>query len=432
MRARVFIWGCTWLTSLAVHGAIAGGLGWLAFRSMQPSALPVQPTTVLDRTIAVELPPFAEGTLLADRDRAPEPSVEPLPRPRGATVPRVDSKSLGRGGEATVDNPAVNLSDVDERMRLSAALLSRLDRDQVQRLRSSQDRASREDRRSTLHPTELVFLASGVGDRMERRPPSAVDPSRGTLLTDAAAVVGGDLGTPDPLGDDGARTAIGGKRLGTTVVSPPLGIRDGNLGKDHRASAAVTTARPDVRQGAVAVEALHRGRPNDNVDSDQEVATTVSSLVHASTAGGLAGRGVGGSLGGGDPGAGRQLGEGSHPVPLGDGDGGWLDLETTDPRLVPYFRKVHAKVNPLWADAFPKSAMLELKQGTVILEFTILPDGTARVNWPPLRPSGIEEFDRNCANAIRRASPFDPVPKDLGRASLHIRAPFVAVNPIVR
>jgi TonB family protein len=79
--------------------------------------------------------------------------------------------------------------------------------------------------------------------------------------------------------------------------------------------------------------------------------------------------------------------------------------------------------------------MLELKQGTVILEFTIAADGSARVGWPPVRPSGIDEFDRNCAEAIRRASPFGPIPaalRDAGRTTLRIRAPFVAKNPIVR
>ena len=76
--------------------------------------------------------------------------------------------------------------------------------------------------------------------------------------------------------------------------------------------------------------------------------------------------------------------------------------------------------------------MMDLKQGTVILEFTILEDGTAHVTWPPLRPSGIEEFDRNCASAIRRAGPFEPIPRELARTlTLRVRAPFVASSPIV-
>jgi TonB family protein len=99
---------------------------------------------------------------------------------------------------------------------------------------------------------------------------------------------------------------------------------------------------------------------------------------------------------------------------------------------MPYLRKIHAKVDPLWANAFPKSAMLELKQGTVIVEFTVASDGAVKVAWPPLRPSGIDEFDHNCADAIRRAGPFDPLPAALGRSTLKIRAPFIAKNPIIK
>ena len=109
-----------------------------------------------------------------------------------------------------------------------------------------------------------------------------------------------------------------------------------------------------------------------------------------------------------------------------------MDFNTRDPRLMPYFRKIHAKIDPLWANAFPKSALYDLKQGTVILEFVVRADGTASVVWPPARPSGIDEFDRNCAEAIRRASPFGPIPKELGVSQLRIRAPFDARNPIVR
>jgi TonB family protein len=75
--------------------------------------------------------------------------------------------------------------------------------------------------------------------------------------------------------------------------------------------------------------------------------------------------------------------------------------------------------------------MLNLQQGTVILEFTVFSDGHAVVQWPPLRPSGIDEFDRNCAAAIRRAAPYPPIPTALG-STLRIRSPFVASNPVVK
>jgi TonB family protein len=422
--------GWTWLASLAVHGALVAVCGWIAFRTMHrhdvvlPGALP-EP----DAVVAIELPPFADGTLLSERP--PDVRGDPPQRSGGAVVPRIDTGSSGLGGEATVDQAAIHLSDVDERLRLSTELLSRLDRDQTQRVRSSTARASWEDRRSTTHPAELTFVASGEGERAERRAVSPSDPSRGAMLARPASARGGSLGTPDPVGDDDSRWAVGGRQSGSADSAPGRGVRDGHPGDDHRASAAVAHMRPDVALGPVAVQAADRSRVRDDVDAEQEVSTVLRALVHGSTAGGQLGAGRGGSGGGGDPGAGGERGAGSHPQPLGDGLSDWFDINTTDPRLVPYFRHLHARIEPLWADAFPRSAILELKQGTVILEFTVAQDGTAHVAWPPLRPSGIDEFDRNCAEAIRRAGPFEPIPRELGRASLRIRAPFVASSAIV-
>ena len=157
------------------------------------------------------------------------------------------------------------------------------------------------------------------------------------------------------------------------------------------------------------------------------------SLVYASAAGGAPGDGIGGSGAGGAPGAGGgPTAEAFESRPLGLGDGLVYDYFTHDPRVISYFRRIHAQLDPLWADAFPKSALFELKQGTVILEFTVFADGHAIVAWPPLRPSGVDAFDRNCADAIRRASPFPPIPASLGASTLRIRAPFVVVNPIIK
>lgn len=107
-------------------------------------------------------------------------------------------------------------------------------------------------------------------------------------------------------------------------------------------------------------------------------------------------------------------------------------LNTNDPRLLPYFRGIHQKLDPLWAHAFPLRAALDLRQGTVIFAVTISANGEAHVDWPPLRPSGVPEFDQNCFDAIRRASPFDPIPAALGTRELHVRMPFDAQNPVVK
>ena len=385
--------------------------------------------------VAIELPAFAEGTLVADHEVVPEGEV-PIAH-GGSTIARVDTGNLGRGG-SNAGARAVNLAALDEDLSLSPDLTSRLDRDQHQRLKTTTTlRTTREDRRATTNPMELTFLASGTGEHPERRPSAPTDPSRGSLLAPRpASVVGGHAGTRESDDADGPGATAGAARPGQLLASPGVGVRAGEAGARHDVAARIAQGRPAVAEGPPTITASFRGRPSDTVDSDQEVASIVQSQVHASFAGGLAGVGRGGSNGPApDPGAGGTQGRGSVARALGAGDGDVVDWYTDDPMLLPYFRKIHAKVDPLWRDAFPRSALLELKQGTVILEFTIATDGSVKVSWPPARPSGIDEFDRNCADAIRRAGPFEPIPaalREQGRTSLRIRAPFVAKNPIVK
>ncbi len=428
----------TWplVGSLVAHVVILGGMGFVAYRSLAAKEAREAERRNAEgpaAVIAIELPGVAEGTLIADREVVPEGTTPSTYG--GATIARIDTGAPGSGGDATGQR-ATNLAAMNDSMKLDTDLLSRLDRDQVQRLRTASRRTTHEDRRATTNPMELTFLATGNGEHQERRPNSPSDPSRGSLVSGAPSVIGGRVGADSP-DEQAPGSSPGADRAGQLLGSPGIGVRDGRAGADHHRSARIAYARPSVAEGPPTIPGIWNGRPNDTVDSDQEVANTVRSLVHASVAGGITGEGRGGSAAPApEPGAGGGApGRGSVASPLGSGDGELIDWNTNDPMLLPYFRKIHAKVNPLWANAFPKSAMLELKQGTVILEFVIAADGTAKVSWPPVRPSGIDEFDRNCADAIRRASPFEPLPaalKEAGRTSLKIRAPFVARNPIIK
>ena len=415
--------------SVVAHLAAIGGVGWLAWSlsSREPKA-DVNHLDRDDKTIAIELPAVSTGMLNEDHEVVPEGT--PPTAHGGDTIARTDTGTAGRGG-TPAGAQAINLAASNEDLTLSPDLLNRLDRSQHQRLDTSKARTTHEDRRATTNPMELTFLATGTGEHNERRPNSASDPSRGSLASPRAAVLGGHPGV-NPDDDEGPGGPNGAMRNGELFASPGVGLREGEAG-DHRSTAArIARGRPDVTEGPPTIPAVFNGRPNDTVDSDQEVATALRSLVHESVAGGVRGQGRGGTTGPEtDPGAGGQ-GRGSIARPLGSGDGDVFDWFTNDPALVPYFRKIHAKVDPLWANAFPKSAMLELKQGTVIIEFTVASNGAVSVTWPPARPSGIPEFDKNCADAIRRAGPFDPIPASLGRSTLHIRAPFIAKNPIVK
>ena len=218
---------------------------------------------------------------------------------------------------------------------------------------------------------------------------------------------------------------------GAATASPGVGVRDSAAGADHRSSAAIVRARPDVTVAAPSVPAADVARPVDDRDSEQEVATAVQSLVHASTAGGAAGVGHGGTTGGGAAGADGTSGEGSHPAPLGPGSGDVFDIDTSDPRLVPYFRKLHAKIAPLTEHAFPTSALLDLKQGTVILDFVIHPDGSVTV-LPPASPERHPRVRRQLRRRDPAGAPFDPPPPNLGaragNGALRIRAPFTSTR----
>jgi len=416
--------------SVAFHVAVTLSPSWAARSSLSPPLSEERaPRAAESTSIGLELPSVAEG--LALEERPPDPVGEPPTPPSGDTVAHPDTERSGHGGEVSAKEQALNLADENERMRRSPDLLSRLDRDEIQRLRAARSRASWEDRRSTPNPAELTLVASGVGTVQERRALATTVPSRGALESPLANVLGSAVGSEasEQAAADGPRS--GADRAGSTTEAPGEGLREGRAGVDHRASVPVASARPSIVRAPVSVLASERALPRDDLDSEQEVAETVRSIVHASTAGGTVGDGIGGSAGPGDPGAGGSDLEGLRARVLGSADGTIYDYFTSDPRLVTYFRRIHAKVDPLWSNAFPKSALLNFEQGTVILEFTVFADGRVDVHWPPLRPSGIDEFDRNCAAAIRRAAPFPPIPSVLG-TSLRIRAPFVATNPIVK
>jgi hypothetical protein len=221
------------VASLFAHVLVVSGVGFVAYRSLaEKQAREVErrraegPAAV----IAIELPGVAEGALLADRDVIPEGT-----KPEafgGAKVARLDTGSPGSGGETTGAR-ATNLAAMDDRMKLDTDLLSRLDRDQVQRLKTAPRRTTHEDRRSTTNPMELTFLATGKGEHQERRPNAPNDPSRGSLfIHSAAAVVGGHIGSNSseddaPGSSPGAEKA--GQLLGVRASACVMGVPGPNI-----------------------------------------------------------------------------------------------------------------------------------------------------------------------------------------------------------
>ncbi|HXX65625.1 MAG TPA: energy transducer TonB [Polyangiaceae bacterium] len=421
----------TLLASLAVHLLAAAALSGAGSRSSARTRSDLYTDRSSAGAAGRDTPATVDGVAVEETSIDSFTAVPQ--RASGDVVAHLDDGMAGRGGDPSARVPALNLADADERMRESPDLLNRLDRDQIQRLRASRARASWDDRRATTHPAELALVAAGPGPIHERSPSSPAAPDLGAkdpvrARREGSASAGFAFAHAEDIeGDPGGAE---GDRIGSRMNREGAGLRHAPAGMDQWAGAPVGDARPSVVQARVAVPASERARTSDDVDSDQEVATIVRSLVHASTVGGTPGDKEGGTGGGAAAAAGGIRGAGSRARSLGED--GVVDYWTEDATLLPYFRQIHRRVDPLWANAFPKSALFELRQGIVILEFTIDAGGRVVVEWPPERSSGIDEFDRNCAEAIRRAAPFPPIPRELGVQTLRIRAPFVASNPIVK
>lgn len=431
-----------WALSIAGHVALAASGGVLVARGFAPDAPnEALPPPAGDIPIEMELPLVATSSATGSvKLEQPEGRIDPAPPSGGEAVPRPDTGSRGRGGDDEVDRAAVNLADRDDETTLASEVRSRWDRSQVQRLRTGRDRSSPEDWRAAENSTELTFVADGVGHRLERRPPAPSDPASGARAAPPASRAGGALPREPADAGEGARRiaaasesgAMGGDAAaaGQKLASAGVGVHDGRPGSDHRASAAVARARPLVARAEAAFPANVPGEARDRIDSEQEVAEALQSIVHASTAGGLLGPGRGGEAWPGPAGAGGRRGAGSVSTALGSGRGDRGAPDPVDAMRTTYVGRVLAKIHPLWRDAFPRWAALEGRQGTTIVTFVLRADGSV-ASATVTRPSGIPEFDENCRQAVLRGAPYGPLPPELG-SSFRWAMPFEARNPAVR
>lgn len=427
-----------WILSIVAHLAGLGLTGLVLAGSLgRPAVLmPLAPRAATSVDVVDIQLPVVTAASLAEGQSAQVATAEiapvPLLRGGGEAMPRPDQARRGHGGTAEVRDPAMNLADREDDLLLSPEERSHLERSQIQRVRSALHRASHEDWRASREPMLLTFLATGSAadsSRPERRASAERDPSQGARESGAPRHAGGALGAEELPAGLGQRARVpGGAIEGVARASAGVGVRDGAPGNDHRDSARVALARPLVQIGAPSVPAAARGKPADTLDAEQEVAADPS-LIHAGTAGGAAGPGIGGAPGPGAPGSGGITGSGSVASALGTGQGNGIDIDPRDRRRSEYQRQAGNRIWPLWANAFPKWASAEGLQGTVIISFTILADGNV-ASVVISRPSGIPEFDENCRRAVLRAAPFAPLPAELGQ-SFRWALPFEAKNPVV-
>ena len=431
MKRRLVVPGAV-ATSAALHAALLAAGAWLLAGTLGgEDAPPAASASVVEVTVSraggIELPTMstASGSTLRPSDAVPV--TERVPVGGGDEVPRPDTRRGGRGGIDAAERAALNLSDSVDGLTLDRDPQNAAHRSQVQRLRTARERRTRDDRRATPNPMELSFLASGKGGRRERRPPSPFDPSRGGNVGDEASAVGGLLGAPRELGD-GTAHALGASEEGSDRDRLGAGVADGALGTRYTRRARVVLARPAVRRARAAVPSNRRGRPNDTQDSSQEVASAVSSLIHASTAGGRRREpGPGGEKGPASPASGGRAGPGSKAQAAGRGGSPDSGI---DSRVSGYWLGIRRQLRPHWRDAFPQWAILEGRGGMAVVSLRISKSGAVdRVRIA--RRSGIPEYDRNVLAAVQRAAPFGPLPAALGAGPVTITITFDSRNPAV-
>ncbi len=417
------------LGSVVLHaGSLAFG-AWLLARSLGHEAKPSGAVPAAALIVSVE-PDFALPEMAATGPTSQESTAlaPPLEAHAGGRLrPRPDLHRAGRGGERSSQHQATNLVSSIDPIALEREPATARERSQVQRLRSAFERASRDDRRATPTPMSLTFLATGSGQIRARRAASATDPSRGMLEGETASTLGSRLGGHGAtVIGAAADAAVGGSVPGSEGRRQGQGVADGRSVPAFQAAARVLFARPLVTAARPAVPTQTRGRPNDTLDSSQEVAARLSSLLHASTAGGEAGPGVGGEPSDATPGARGLLGAGSRSSPSGSGYG--RDF-SDEPGFAGYSRAMTAKLAKLLEKAFPDWAVEQGRGGHVIFEMTLRADGSP-IQVRIVRPSGIADYDQNVLSLVRGATGFGRLPVGLG-APAAFRVSWDAMNPVV-
>jgi protein TonB len=110
-----------------------------------------------------------------------------------------------------------------------------------------------------------------------------------------------------------------------------------------------------------------------------------------------------------------------------EGGGGFrlTSLNAPEVQYISYFASIKRKIELVWQ--YPYEAAVAGIQGELTLDFVIARSGTVN-SIELVRSSGSKILDDEAIRAIRKASPFDPIPKDYNIPSLQIRGRFVYVH----
>lgn len=98
-----------------------------------------------------------------------------------------------------------------------------------------------------------------------------------------------------------------------------------------------------------------------------------------------------------------------------------IRLDTREPKYLTYFNSIKRAIELVWE--YPEPALRHGVQGKLVLEFTILANGSVEAARL-IRSSGFSVLDQEALRAITAASPFHPIPPWIGKNRLDIIASF--------
>ena len=240
-----------------------------------------------------------------------------------------------------------------------------------------------------------VAARSGVAD--------PAGPGSGDATTDGTARQGPTVAT-SPIAADARRTILASSE-------GPLDANQGTRSFDVEAPAFVATDNRAVR---AASREDHPG---------------ITDLTLAATPGNSSqGRGPSDKPGAvATPSTGTAPSIAPHPPgAAGVGNG----AQTQERRYDHYRQEIGDRVNK--ALVWPRTLAVRLEQGQTVLHFVVQPDGKLGDSIQVIKSSGFAEFDQAALEAVRKATPFRPMP-DLSRAGpLGVTLPVTFSNPVIR
>ena len=102
-------------------------------------------------------------------------------------------------------------------------------------------------------------------------------------------------------------------------------------------------------------------------------------------------------------------------------EGERIDINTREYRYIGYFSNMRKTIELVWN--YPRTAVQRRLEGEALLEFAIARNGSAS-EIKVLESSGFEDLDEGIVKAIRLASPFSPLPDNLGKEQLVVTGTF--------